>query len=48
MENTRKHRDTKLVSTKGEEIISSEPNYHIIKFFTENLLVIDYFLVMLV
>ena len=41
-ENVRKHRDNKLVTTeKRRNYLVSEPNYHIIKFFTENLLVIE-------
>ena len=42
MENVRKHRDIKLVTT--EEIIIklvSEPNYHTAKRFSENLLAIE-------
>ena len=39
MENVRKHRDIKLVITnKRRTQLSSEPNYHTIKYFSENLL----------
>ena len=42
MENVRKHRDLKLVTTeKGRNYLLSEPNYHSIQFFTENLLAIE-------
>ena len=38
-ENVRKHRNIKLVTTdRRENYLVSEPNYHITKFFTENLL----------
>ena len=42
MENVRKHRDTKLVTTdeKRSKLIS-EPNYHSTKRFSENLLAIE-------
>ena len=43
MENVRKHRDIKLVTTE-EEIknkLVSEPNYHTTKHFSENLLAIE-------
>ena len=42
MENVRKHRNIKLVTTerRGNYLVS-EPNYHTTKFFTENLLVIE-------
>ena len=37
VENIRKHRDIKLVTTeRRRNYFVSEPNYHIIKFFTEN------------
>ena len=41
MENVRKHRDIKLVTTdvKRNKLVS-EPNYHTIKHFSENLLAI--------
>ena len=39
VENKRKHRDTKLVRTERRRTyLMSQPNYHAIKFFTENLL----------
>ena len=39
MENVRKHRDIKLVTTeKIRNYLVSEPNYHTTKFFSENLL----------
>ena len=39
MENMGKHRDIKLVRTvRRRNYLVSEPNYHITKFFTENLL----------
>ena len=42
MDNVRKHRDIKLVTTeKGRNYLESEQNYHTIKFFTENLLTIE-------
>ena len=41
MENVRKHRDTKLVTTdKRRNQLVSEPNYHTTKWFSENLLAI--------
>ena len=42
MENMRKHRDIKLVTTdeKRNKLVS-EPNYHITKRFSENLLAIE-------
>ena len=42
MESLRKHRDIKLVKTekRGNELVS-EPNYHAIKSFSENLVVIE-------
>ena len=42
MENVRKHRDIKLVTTE-EKInkLASEPNYHTTKQFSENLLAIE-------
>ena len=39
MENVRKHRDIKL--ERRRNYLVSEPNYHITKFFTENLLAIE-------
>ena len=42
MENMRKHRDIKLVTTeRRKNYLVSEPNYHTTTFFTENLLVIE-------
>ena len=42
MENVRKHRDIKLVTTdeKRNELVS-QPNYHTTKHFSENLLAIE-------
>ena len=41
MENERKHRDIKLVTTdKRRNQLVSEPNYHATKWFSENLLAI--------
>ena len=42
MENVRKHRDIKLVTTdKRRNQLVSEPNYHAIQCFSENLLAIE-------
>ena len=42
MNNMRKHRNIKLVTTKRRRnYLLSEPNYHTTKFFTENLLAIE-------
>ena len=42
MENIRKRRDVKLVTTKRRRnYLVSEPNYYTTKFFTENLLAIE-------
>ena len=42
MENVRKHRDIKLVTTdKNRNPSVSEPNYHTTKWFSENLLLIE-------
>ena len=42
MENVRKHRDIKLVTTdKRRNQLASVPNYHTIKYFSENLIAID-------
>ena len=39
MQNVRKHRDVKLVTTeRRRNYMVSEPNFHATKFFTENLL----------
>ena len=42
MENVRKHRDIKLVTTdkKGNQLVS-EPSYHTTKYFLENVLAIE-------
>ena len=42
MENVRKHRDIKLVTTdKRRNQLVSEPNYHKTKWFSEDLLAIE-------
>ena len=42
MENVRKHRDLKLVTTeRRRNYLVSEPSYHTTKSFTENLLAIE-------
>ena len=42
MENVKKHRDIKLVTTdKRRNQLASEPNYHTIKCFSENLMAIE-------
>ena len=42
MENVRKHRNIKLVTTERKRnCLVPEPNYHTTRFFTENLLVIE-------
>ena len=42
MENVRKHRDIKLVTTdKRRNQLASEPNYHITKYYLENLMAIE-------
>ena len=42
MENMRKNRDIKLVTTeKKRNFLVWEPNYHTIKFFIKNLLAIE-------
>ena len=42
MENVRKHRDIKLVTTeRRRNYLVSETNYHTTKFFTEHLLAIE-------
>ena len=42
MENVRKHRDIKLVTTdKRRNQLVSKPNYHTTKWFSENLLTIE-------
>ena len=42
MENVKKHRDIKLVTTdKRRNQLVSEPNYHTAKYFSEDLLAIE-------
>ena len=42
MENVRKHRDIKLLTTEEKRIkLVSEPNYHTTKHFSKNLLAIE-------
>ena len=42
MENVRKHRDIKLVTTdKRRNQLASEPNYHTKKYFSENLMAVE-------
>ena len=42
MENVRKHRDIKSVTTyKRRNQLATEPNYHTTKYFSENLLAIE-------
>ena len=42
MENIRKYRDIKLVTTeRRRKYLVSEPNYHTTKFFIENVLAIE-------
>ena len=42
MENVRKYRDIKLVTTeRRRNYLASEPNYHTAKFFTEHLLAVE-------
>ena len=42
MENVRKHKDIKLVTTEERRIkLLSEPNYHTTKHFSDNLLAIE-------
>ena len=42
IENVRKYRDIKLVTTeRRRNYLASELNYHITRFFTENLLAIE-------
>ena len=42
MENVRKHRDIKLVTTdKRRNQLASEPNYHTTKYFSDNLMTIE-------
>ena len=43
MENVRKHRDIKLVTAdKRRNQLASEPNYHTTKYFSENVLAIEW------
>ena len=42
MENARKHRDIKLVTTdRKRNYLMSEPNYHTAKVFSKNLIAIE-------
>ena len=42
MENVRKHKDIKLVTTEKRRLkLVSEPNYHTTKHFSENLIAIE-------
>ena len=41
MENVRKHRGIRFVTTGSRNYFVSEPNYHTTKFFMENLLAIE-------
>ena len=42
MENVRNHRDIRLVTTnKKRKKLTSEPNYHTIKWFSESLITIE-------
>ena len=42
MENVRKHRDIKLVTTdKRRNQLASEPNYHTTKYFLKNVMAIE-------
>ena len=42
MENLRKHKDIKLITTEsGRNYLMSEPNYHTSKDFSDHLLVIE-------
>ena len=42
MENVRKHRDIKLLTTlKRRNQLASEPNYHTTKYFSENLMAVE-------
>ena len=42
MENVRKHRDIKLVTTEEKRIeLVSEPNHHMVRHFLKNLLAIE-------
>ena len=41
MENVRKHRQIKLVTTDKRNQLVSEPNFHTTKYFLENLMAIE-------
>ena len=41
MENVKKHKDIKLVTTEKKKYLVSDPNYPTTKFYTENLLAIE-------
>ena len=41
MENVRKHRNIKLVTTEKRSYLGSEPNYHNTTFFTKKILPIE-------
>ena len=42
MENVRKHRDIKIVTTdKRRSILASEPNYHLTKYISKDLLIME-------
>ena len=41
MENVRKRRDVKFVTTERRNYLVSEPNFHTTKFFTEHPLAIE-------
>ena len=42
MENVKKHRDIKLLTTnRRRNYLVSEPNFHTTKWFSENLLIIE-------
>ena len=42
MENVRKNRDIKFVTTEGRKnYLASKPSFHTTKFFTENILAIE-------
>ena len=42
VENVRKHRDNKLVTTnKQRSKLASQPNYHSTKYITKNLLIME-------
>ena len=41
VENVKKHKDIKLVTTEKKKYLVSDPNYPTTKFYTENLLAIE-------